>query len=987
MVRQQSATSSWARAAALSSVFFVALLVATPLVGQQAGQIGVRIVNGQTGEPIPQVQVTVQNTGIGGLTDNQGRLTLRNVPVGAHTLVAQLIGFGEERARVTVAADQIATVQMRMSSRAVELEGLVVTGTAIAAQRREVGNSISLITADQIRNAAALNFEDILRGRALGVSVSGTSSTPGAASEIVLRGVQSVNGRNDPLIYIDGVRMPAGQAENNNGAANEHAGFLGGINPEDIERIEIIKGAAASTLYGTEASAGVIQIFTKKGQVGAPRWTLSVKQGLSRVGHLGPEFDPTGLHVNDCTRSFVFDSTTLTHSLQDLREPGCPSSGSWLRDGHVQDYQLSARGGAGDVSYYVSGGWNNSQGVVAPQNAKQLSLRGNFTFTGLKNLTLTINNSYSRRDIRWIPNGDSDRGLLFNVTRGAQGDTPDNDDSKVLEMELDQFINQFNTSGNINWQQRDNLRHRLNLGLDYSNSHYITELPWLYFDEPEGHRDTDVENRRLFTLDYAGSWNVALSSAFSSTLSWGGQYNQNEHLGLRGDADIFFGPGDKVLQNGEEFFAQEDRDVTEGGGFFLQEQIGWKNRFFVTAGLRADTHSNFGADYTRHNQFTYYPKLQATYSISDHSFWPNWWETFRLRAAYGESGEPPGFDDAVTLFQVAGADENRLGYIIINQGNPNIGPERSKEIEGGFDASLFNGRLSLTATGYNQKTFDGRIFVNPPPSNGIAETVPLNAGSWRSRGIETAADVVAYDGDRLRLAFNSRYQYTDSKMLNLGDPEEEALGGFGFNYLNRYRTGAPLPALFGRKVTNIDSVGQLPIYTAQDTFLYGPSRPPHEASVGTAVTVFNRLTFEAFGVAQWGHVLYDDMAQELAEIGLWPECQVIDARVRAADFADIPTRMIAKCARPYVENEDWFEKANYFRLQSATMSYRLPERLLRFGLTGATVQFQATNLFTITNFSGLYPDALLYPLGQTARGNGYLIPPARTYTLNVRMNF
>jgi TonB-dependent SusC/RagA subfamily outer membrane receptor len=419
------------RAVALSTVF---LLTASVTAAQQTGQVGVRAMNAQTGEPISAVQISVLNTGIGGLTDNQGRLTLSNVPVGQQTIVAQLIGFGEERERVTVAAGQLATVQVRMSSRAVELEGLVVTGTAIAAQRREVGNSISLITSDQIRNAAAINFEDILRGRALGVSVSGSTGTAGAGSEIILRGVQSVNGRNDPLIYVDGVRIPSGQAENNNGAANEHATLLGSINPEDIERIEVIKGAAASTLYGTEAAAGVIQIFTKKGQAGDPRWTLSVKQGLSRIGHIGPEMDPTGLHVNDCTRSLVFDSVALTHRVENLREPGCPSSGSWLRDGHVQDYQLSVRGGAGDISYYASGGWNNSQGVVDPQGAKQLSLRANFTFTGLPNLTFNLNTAYSRRDIRWISNGDSDQGLLFNVTRGDRGDTPDNDDSKVLDL-------------------------------------------------------------------------------------------------------------------------------------------------------------------------------------------------------------------------------------------------------------------------------------------------------------------------------------------------------------------------------------------------------------------------------------------------------------------------------------------------------------------------------------------------------------------------
>ncbi|MGH7501035.1 MAG: TonB-dependent receptor domain-containing protein [Longimicrobiales bacterium] len=960
---------------------------AAALAGQQTGTIVVRVLNGQSGEPLGGVQVSIPNTGLGGVSDNDGRVTIANVPVGEREILIQRIGFGEMRQTASVTAGATAAVTVEMHARAVELEGVVVTGTAIAAQRREVGNSISLITAEQIESVGAVNFEDILRGRALGVSVTGTPGQAGAGSSIQLRGVNSVNGRNEPLIYVDGVRMPSELPEGNVGIASEHATFLGSINPQDIERIEVIKGAAASTLYGTEASAGVIQIFTKKGQPGPPSWTFNMQQGISTIGHVGPDIDPTGLHVNDCTRQFLFNAETMDFEIDNTRDPGCPSSGSWLRDAYVQDYQLSGRGGSEGITYYVSGGWNRTEGPIAPQQAQQLNLRANITFNGFEDVQITLNNMYSRRDIVWIPNGDNDQGLLFNVARGDQGDTPDNDDSLVLDQELDQFINHFNTSANINWTQRDNLRHRLNVGLDFSNSHHITEQPWLYFDNPQGSRATDIENRRLFTLDYAGSWNAALPATFSSTLSWGGQYNQSEHLGLRGDADVFLGPGDKVLQNGEEFFAQEDRDVFESGGFFLQEQIGWNNRLFITAGLRADTHSAFGQDYAREQIFTYYPKIQATYSVSDHDFWPDWWETFRVRAAYGESGDPPGEDDAVTLFEVAGSDENKLGLIMFNQGNQEIGPERSKEFEYGMDGSFLNGRVALTLTGYKQTTFDGRIFINPPPSNGIAENIPLNVGEHDSKGFEGSLDVIAYEGENVRLSLNGSYQYNETIMRELGAPEFE---GFEFNYLNSYREGFPMPALFGRRLLNPDSVGVLPRWSPsnEDTTFYGPSRPPHEFSIGASVMLFNRLTLEAFGVGQLGHMLYDDLAQELAQDGLWPDCMPINARVEAGDLAGLTTQEISRCSEDFASlNEAWFEPADYFRMQTATVSYRIPESWLPGALSAATIQLQGTNLLTITDFSGLYPDALLYPAGQTARGNGYILPPPKTYTLNVRVNF
>jgi TonB-dependent SusC/RagA subfamily outer membrane receptor len=965
----------------------VFLLAAAPLGAQQTGQLAITVRNGQTGAPLADVQVSVQGTQLGATTDAEGRAVITNVPAGERVVVLQLLGFGQTQQTTTVQAGTAAILQLQLFPRAVELEGMVVTGTAIAAQRREIGNSISLITSDQIEKIGAMNIEDILRGRALGVQVSGSPGQAGAGSSITLRGVNSVNGRNNPLIYIDGVRMPSELPEGNVGGASEHATFLGSINPADIERIEVIKGAAASTLYGTEASAGVIQIFTKRGQAGTPRWTFTTEQGLSIIGHVGPDMDPTGLHVNDCTRQFVFDTIASQFEIINERDPGCPTSGSWVRDAHVQEYQLNVRGGSEATSYYISGGWNRTQGVVAPQGAQQLTLRGNLTFDGFENFRITVNNMYSRRDIKWIANGDNDEGLLFNVARGPNGATPDNDDSLVLTREEAQFINHFNTSANINWSPTDNFRHRLNVGIDFSNSHYITEEPWLYWDNPEGFRATDIENRRLITFDYAGSWFMNLPSSFSSTLSWGGQYNQNEHLGLRGDADIFVGPGDKVLQNGQEFFAQEDRDVTESGGFFLQEQVGWNNRLFITGGFRADTHSAFGEGYNLDQRFTIYPKLQGTYTLSDHAFWPTWWETFRMRAAYGESGDPPQPDDPVTLFQVAGADDNKSGFIIINQGNPEIGPERTTEFEAGLDGSLYNGRLTYTGTWFTRETTDGRININPPPSNGIAESIPSNVGTWESKGYELALDAVLMESSSTRFSINGSYQFNETKMIELGSREFEE---FNFNYLNGYRRGYPLPALFGVRLLNPDAIGELPEYTDADTSFYGPSRPPREVSLGASLTVLNRLTLDVSGVGQYGHWLYDDLAQEMAIDGLWPSCIPINERVKRDDFADIPTKQIARCSEDYADNEDWFEPGDYFRLQSATLSYRVPETLLARlpgGLQAAVLQFQATNLFIITDFSGLDPDALLYPAGQTARGAGYILPPPKTYTLNLRVNF
>ncbi len=561
----------WTRATAVA----LALLFAGSLSAQQTGTMTGAVVNGETGEPMSNVQISVTGAGLGSVTNNDGRFLILNVPAGTHVVVAQLIGFAERRQTVTVAAGQSMVVDFTLYAQAVELEGVVVTGTAIAAQRREVGNSISLVTSDEIVAAGAINLEDALRGRALGVSVTGASGTAGAGSDILLRGTNSVNGRNSPLIYIDGVRMPDGTLEDATGEAEEHATFLGSIREEDIERIEVIKGAAASSLYGTDASAGVIQIFTKKGSPAAPRWTPNMEQGVQRIGHVGPDIDPTGLRVNDCTRQYNYSMEEGYFFNRDasgnlIPDPGCPSHGSWLRNAHVQDYSLSVRGGSEEVTYFASGGYGVTEGVISPNQSEDVNVRANFSFIGSENFQINLNNFYTRRDITWIPNGDNSEGLLFNVARGDEGETPDNDDSVVLDLTQDQVINHFNTSANIDWTPRDNMRHRLTFGLDYSNSHYVTQRPWLFWNNPAGTRTVDIENRRVITLDYAGNVNFQLPREWSSTTSFGVQYNQFEHLGNRTDVEGFIGPGAKVLENAEEVTNyNEDRDAVEGGGFFV----------------------------------------------------------------------------------------------------------------------------------------------------------------------------------------------------------------------------------------------------------------------------------------------------------------------------------------------------------------------------------------------------------------------------------
>lgn len=1002
-----------ARTVSASVVAVAAFLAftAVPAVAQ-TGSITGTVIGGSTGSPLPDAAVTVVGTDISVATNGQGRFVILQAPTGQQTIQITLIGYGQETIEVDVPADgSVSAGEVALYTQAVELEGMVVTGTAIAAQRREVGNSIALITSEDIEAAGVTSVDDILRGKALGLTVQGSGGQAGAGSQINIRGLTSLNGRNRPLIYIDGVRLNDRGAYENATEGDAHATVLNSIDPQTIDRIEIIKGAAASTLYGVEASAGVIQIFTKQGSTGQRRWTFSVEQSLSDPQKIGPDEDPTGLHINDCTTGGPMRPAQTTP------DPGCPESGSWLRTAHGQDYRLNVRGGGDEFSYFASGRFGNQEGITNvpeqydDQEALDINLRSNFTFNPFEDLQFRVNTSYVKREISWYQDGDNSRGFLENVTRLDEGEANEQGfpDSVVFQSDIDQDISQFTIGTNLNWQAADNFQHRLNAGLDFSESRTITFEPLGFWDFEEGARTVDVEQSTLITLDYAGSWNTQVADDWTSTLSWGGQLNDREDRGERIDCIGFIAPGERVQNECQEatfesgaFGLQEDRRGFRNGGGFIQEQIGWNNRLFITAGLRADAFSQVNQELDLTFDFLYFPKLQATYTLSDHDFFPDIFDTFRLRAAWGESGDPPPQTANQTLWQIADSDDiPSSGFIIQTVANPDVEAERTSEYEAGIDAALLNGRISLQGTGFYRQTTKG--ILNQPllPSDGVLESIPFNQGEWETKGIEAAIDATLIERRDFRFSVNGSYQWFDNELISLGSLGEGSPQSLFTGFNQRFTEGFAFPQFWGEPITNPNENALPERDTLQNI---GPSIPNQELSLGLQATFQNRLTLEVFGTGQFGHLVLDEQAEELSTSQLWPQCLADDGRLideHVLDFVndDIPlppevtAQRIGMCTRfsslGRAFNEDWVFDGDYFRVQSASLSYRVPEDWLPTALTGATVQFRASNLHLFGELpTGTDPDALLGAATNTLfRSAGFTLPPPRTYSLNVRLNF
>jgi len=984
----------------------VALMVA-PATAQQTGTISGQVTSA-AGQPLAEVVIQVSGTELSGLTNSEGRYLILNVPAGDYTVTATYIGYGQGEQSASVPAGGSAVVDFSLQQRAVQLEGVVVTGTAIAANRREVGNSIDLITAEDIEASGVTSVEEILRGRIQGLTISGSNASPGVGAEINIRGLTSINGRSTPLIYVNGTRVGS-----ENGAftdENDQTGaatVLQSISPADIERIEVIKGSAASTLYGTDATAGVIQIFTKRGSAGEQaQWTFSSQTSLVQPSIVGPgeDIDPTGLHLNRCDINGPLPQDTFPGP-----DPDCPESGSWLKDAWSQNLNLSVRGGTEGFSYYASGGYNNEEGIVnAPDNhpgayAENIFLRANFTFDPFESLQVQINNAFTDREISFVPDGFSNSGLSLNVTRLRDGETIDDQDAQVFDQTQIQNINQFTTSATVNWTPMDNMRHRLNAGVDWSNSNQRREFKAGHFQVDEGLRNVDVRTNRVITLDYSGSWlwEVPGLVDFSFTTSWGGQLADRENTGLFAETETFINRGNTVLDQGTDIVeASEVRSGFINGGFFAQQQIGWRNQFFVTGGLRVDSYNTVNSRLESEPLYQYFPKLQAAWTVSDNSWFPSdVIETFRLRAAWGEAGDPPPQTTSRTLWDARLTGRGNSGFVVNQIGNIDIQPETTSEYELGADISALAGRINLSGQYFYRKTSGGLINNDPIPSLGIIEPVAANAGEWETWGYEATLDVNILQMRDFRWNLNTTYQWLDNEMLDIGLDENDSfnVGSPGGGSFASYRVGAPFPAIFRQDLTNANARGELPQYT--DTAVFrGINFPPQELSIGTSFGIGSQIQIDLFGYGQFGHTILDTQALTLAEDGLWPACNNVNElmnawRAAGSDPGAVPQELtaleIARCdAVGNPDTRDWYQPGDFFRFSSASLQYRVPTDWLPGAIGGATVQFQALNLNLFTDFEGTDPDAIRGAGSQSrARETGFLLPLPRTYSLNVRLNF
>lgn len=980
---------SWAAAAAALAMFPAWALA-------QQGTITGHVVDAVSKEPVPSVQVTIVGTHRGAVTDAQGEYRIGSVQPGALRVRAQRIGYDAVEKAVTVTGSETETADFTLSARAVALDATVVLANSQTQRVRESGVLTGKVDVDSLNKAAVQSASDMLQSRVPGVTVTSSGGTVGGNAKIRIRGSSSLSLSNDPLIIVDGVRVndDFGNQTNNGaiGVGGQAASRFNDLNPEDIENIEVVKGPAASSLYGTAAANGVIYITTKHGQSGKARWTGHVEAGTNRDKTSWPAnregidvstpgdtigfCDNVSVAEGACTRTAILSWNPLVQA-------------SPFTTGNTQNYGLGVQGGGDRAQYYISGNWDKQLGILQWNTISHFDMRANVSAQPRDNMNLTASVGYVQSRLR-LPQNDNDilgvlgGGLLGGVqddpvARGyLAGQTP----QEISAISTHQNVDRFTTSVVGSWLVVPWLNLNATAGLDFTNSINQELVPpneVLFGDLPIGQRTSNPFQTFLYTMQGGGTATFNLTPDIKSVTSAGVDYNNQTIRGTLAFGKQLLAGSGSLSGATAQFAVNEANTGNITLGAYGTEQLSWRDRVFVTGGLRGDKNSAFGLNFKE----IYYPSASVSWVLGEEPWFPktDLFSSLRLRAAYGESGRQPGFRDAIT-FNNAIAVLSPLGeeaaFTPGGVGNTNLQPERSKEIETGFDVGLLNERASLSFTYYHKHTDDLLIAAPLPPSGGIAPTVFRNLGSVQNQGVEGLinANILTKDPVQWNLGINVSSNH--NKVLNLGQGITPIL--FGANndqrHQNGYSAGGYWAIPYKFKDANGDGLIDFSEVTLGDTATYqGTPFPTLQTTFTTQLTLFKYFRVN-------GQLDYEG-GQKLLNFTEDFRCQ-FDICAAANNPKASLASQAANVAMLEGSDAGFIEPATFWKLREVSLTLLAPESIARHaGASALSLTVAGRNLATWTKYKGFDPELNENATGNFSADDFLTLPPLRAYTLRI----
>ena len=981
------------RRGALSALAIAVALSASShrLLGQGAaagtGSVRGRVTDAASGRALPNAQVTIVGTRLGALTGENGDFTILGIPTGPRSVAVRRLGFQPVTRAVTIADGGTVTVDVSLNVSAVNLSEVVVTGTGTPTEKRRIGTSVASVDSALIGRAEAVTLDQALQGKIAGAQITQNSGSPGGGGiSVRLRGTNSFISGSDPLYIVDGVIIDNGSAQLADlGTRSNPQNRLADLNPNDIDRVEIIRGAAAAALYGSRANNGVVQIFTKRGTLGRPRFTLNSRVGTSELREQQPfnfyPFDAAGLPI----RRFNYQDDIF-------------------RRGQQSEHNLTVEGGNDQTRYYLSGNFADEEGILRSTSSKRAGARVNLqqqlSTTLLGNVTANYVTTSNQLQAFGEQNDYGIMGSLFfaptsvdfRPTNGIYPLPPSLGTNPLLAIDRirnPQTIDRFIGSGKLTWTPRGNLLFDYTLGVDNTGFEQRQFVPRgsVLGTAPlsTGRSQSVFQGNRVINQD--GVARVTWPALGAVELRTMGGFNFTEQrVRITNATANGLAPVGDLVSAGSVFSAGQNEIQLRTLGFYGQQEASWNDRLFLTGAVRYDASSTFAPS----ERWQAFPKFSASYVAVDNR--PGLLNNLQLRSALGWAGSQPGLLNAysqyITYTQLPFA--GRPGFVNdITFGNPSLRNERAREWELGSEVGVLSGRVGVDFTYYDRVVSDLLFFRPLPTSTGFSrQFYPI--GKMSNRGVELLLRSTNVDRPRFNWSSTVTYTRNRNNVDTLTIQDFQSAGG----YPNRIRMGEPAGVFYGSYAARhcvtgallLDSLGRyrrsnqttdmgtidqrraISGGTCNDSLnrVIGDPNPKWMGSLLNEFTIARRLRVRALLDGVFGNDIMN-LSTRAQNAGIASNSKEFERELLPyGDPRKLPPGFNARTQGIF---EYWIEDGSFIKLREVSASYTFDQPVVRRVFReGVELTLSGRNLHVWTDYSGYDPEINLF--GTNAGGQG-----------------
>ena len=942
-------------------------------------------VTDERGEPLPGASVGVVSTTIGTTADADGQFALVLPQPTAETLLeARFVGY--QSAQRTIRPDDgSTTVVFQLAVDALQLDEIVVTGLSAAASRKQLGHAISTVSARQLATAGTSALDKALSGKLAGALVQQNSGNPAGGATVRLRGTSTVLGDADPLYVVDGVVVNNSSPELirlGGGAQNR----LGDLNPNDVERVEVVKGAAAAALYGSRANNGVVQIFTKRGALGKPQITYTSRFSTAQVRKT--------LAVNKAPVDNNGDKNPDGSNVQRFDHQDFI-----FRRAAGTEHYVSVLGGAGSTRYFASGSYLADQGVVANSSFQRMGGRTRIDQELSPWATLSVGGHFAFSNSNDIPNGglNSNYGALTGFIFGPNTYdlTPDPTtgaypNQGVLANPLE-VINRYDFTQEVSryiGYARLDLAPLSRLNIDYTlglDTYDQTALAFIPAGTSAPGLANGLARRAEFDFlqlnnDLHVRYQQDVAPHVQSTLLVGGTLQYEKGATFSAEAKDL-SPVARTVSSGATVAASEFRSEQTLYGGFVQQTVAFFDQLFLTSAARVDASSVYGQD----QRWQFYPKAGAAYLISKAGFWQNSalddaFADFKLRAAVGTSGGQTAIGpfDRFTNYN-ASSYNGRPGLVPSTQLGGAIKPERQREIEVGADVGFWSNRLGVELTYYDQHIDDLLLMRTLSPSTGHARVLQ-NVGTMSNKGWELLVRTIPLMRSHFR--WESTLTYATNKNRVAGIEGERLILPNSFSQVSAIN-GSPLGVFFSTAFARdanghiaLDEDG-LPMRAAERKIIGDPN-PDFTASWINEFAVGRRWSVRAQLDAVVGGDVFN-FTRRLAALGSFGVLTDYERELNG----ELPAGYNARVFRIF---EHWIEDGSFVKLRELSASYRWQPAFL--GTSSVQLSLVGRNLFSLDKYSGYDPETNVAGQRTAVRGFDFVeVPIPRSFSMRLSLQY